>query len=411
MAKKPLLVVFDVEGVIIPAQRYFLEAIKLLGFRKQVDVLYYGATYALGLRSFRSALRHVYHQFQGVNLTDLTHTFDRIPLVPDADKVIRKLRESGITTAFISSSVAGILLERLVSRLGVDYAVGPRLEVLDERLTGMVSGDIIHDDGKAIELRRLLEKLQITPEDCAVVADDRNNLSMFHLGVRSIGFNPDFILTPHCEYVVRGDLKQILPFIDSSIPTERRQPSFGVREAIHIGSFVIPLVCRFLGVNRLLVSSLIVLVSLGYLMSEVTRLRGRSLPPFTIVTRSATVAQERWDYAIAPLLFAIGIVSTLLIFPPNVAFAAVTVATLGDGIAKVVGKRWGRWAIPFNKPKTVEGTLAGLVVSAVAASIYTSPLIALFAATVGMVVEALPSPVNDNLSVPLLAGLATSIVS
>lgn len=132
---------------------------------------------------------------------------------------------------------------------------------------------------------------------------------------------------------------------------------------------------------------------------------------FTTITRNAAVAQEQWDYAVAPLLFAAGIVSTLLLFPSNAAYVGITVATLGDGIAKVVGKRWGRRSIPFNKPKTVEGTLVGFIVSTLAGCMYVSPLVAVFAAAVGMAVEALPSPVNDNLSVPFVVAFATSIAS
>ncbi len=411
MTEKPLLVVFDVEGIIIPGQRYFLETMKLLDFRRRVNILYCGLMYTLGLVSLRTALIRIYHQFKGVYLAEFIETFERIPLIPGVVEVMDHLRGSGIRTAFISSSVADVLLERLARRLEVDYSVGPTLEALEGKLTGKTSGDVMQDEGKALALCKLLQKLKIVSRDCAAVADDWNNVSMFNLGVRSIGFNPDFILTPHCHSVVRGNLTEILPLLDPGIPSKRRGLSIGTREIIHMGSFMIPLLCQFLSIDRLLVSLLIIFVSMGYLVSETSRVRGRSLPLFTAMTRNATVAQEQWDYAIAPLLFAIGVVSTLLIFPPNAAYVGVTVATLGDGVAKVVGKRWGRRTIPFNKPKTFEGTLAGFVVSTLAGCIYTSPPVAVFAAAVGMAVEALPSPVNDNLSVPFAVAFATSIAS
>jgi len=411
MSEKPLLVVFDVEGIIIPGQRYFLETMKLLDFRRRVNILYCGLMYTLGLMSLRTALIHIYHQFKGVYLAEFIETFERIPLIPGAVEVMDRLRGSGIRTAFISSSVADIFLERLACRLKVDHSVGPTLEALEGKLTGKASGDVIQDEGKALALCKLLQKLKIMPRDCTAVADDWNNVSMFNLGVRSIGFNPDFILTPHCHSVIRGNLIEILPFLDPGIQAKRRGRSIGTREIIHTGSFLIPLLCRFLTVDRLLVSLMIISISTGYLASEAARIRGRSLPLFTTITRNAAVAQEQWDYAIAPLLFAIGIVSTLLIFPPNAAYVGVTVATLGDGTAKVVGKRWGRKTIPFNKPKTFEGTLAGFAVSALAGCIYTSPSVAVFAAAVGMAVEVLPSPVNDNLSVPFVVAFATSITS
>lgn len=411
MVEKPLLVVFDVEGIVIPGQRYFLETMKLLDFRRRVNILYCGLLYTLGLTSLRTALIRIYHQFKGVSSVEFTETFERIPLIPGAEEVMNHLRGCGIRTALISSSVADVPLERLARRLEVDYSVGPTLETLQGRLTGKASGDILQDEGKALTLCKLLQKLKIMSKDCAAVADDWNNVSMFKLGVRSIGFNPDFILTSYCHSVVRGSLTEILPFLDPDIPSKRRILSIGTREMVHVGSFMIPLLCRYFSVDRFLVSLMIIFVSMGYLVSEAARMRGRSLPIFTAITRSAAAAQEQWDYAIAPLLFAIGVVSTLLLFPANAAYVGATVATLGDAIAKVVGKTWGRITIPFNKPKTYEGTLAGFVGSALAGCLYVPPPVAVFAAAVGMAVEMLPSPVNDNLSVPLVVAFATSIVS
>jgi dolichol kinase len=129
------------------------------------------------------------------------------------------------------------------------------------------------------------------------------------------------------------------------------------------------------------------------------------------VTKLTATGPERWDYATAPLFLAVGVTLSLVVFPPPSGYVGITVVTLGDGVAKIVGRRWGRTVIPFNKPKTIEGTLAGLIVSAFAASLFTPPPIALLAATLGMLIEALPSPVNDNLSVPLLTGLATIITT
>jgi dolichol kinase len=94
----------------------------------------------------------------------------------------------------------------------------------------------------------------------------------------------------------------------------------------------------------------------------------------------------------------------LAITPPS-GYVGITVLSLGDGTAKIIGRRFGKTIIAFNKPKTIEGTLAGLIVSGLVASLYGSPPRAIIAAGLGMLAEIIPTPINDNLLVPIVASL------
>lgn len=100
------------------------------------------------------------------------------------------------------------------------------------------------------------------------------------------------------------------------------------------------------------------------------------------------------------------------LFAPGVAAAALAMLMVGDGAAAVVGRRFGRTKWP-GSPKSVEGSLAyagtafltGLAVVAWPGSGVGVATVALGAA-VGAAVEAVPIPLNDNVRVPLLSGLA-----
>ncbi len=83
---------------------------------------------------------------------------------------------------------------------------------------------------------------------------------------------------------------------------------------------------------------------------------------------------------------------------------------MGDGFASLCGKKLGRHAVPFNRSKMVEGTFFGLLFAFVGAWLFVGPFKALVAAVIGMLVEALPSPVNDNLTIPLVSALAVLLV-
>ena len=100
------------------------------------------------------------------------------------------------------------------------------------------------------------------------------------------------------------------------------------------------------------------------------------------------------------------------LFPPGVAAAALAMLMVGDGAAAVLGRRYGRTKWP-GSPKSVEGSLAyALTAFAIGLAVVAWPgtsvgvgTVALGAA-VGAAVEALPLPLNDNMRVPFLSGLA-----
>ena len=104
------------------------------------------------------------------------------------------------------------------------------------------------------------------------------------------------------------------------------------------------------------------------------------------------------------------------LFAPGVAAAALAMLMVGDGAAAVVGRRFGRTKWPGSL-KSVEGSLAyavtaflvGLGVVAWPGSGVGLGTVAL-GAVVGAAVEAVPIPLNDNVRVPVLSGLAMSLV-
>ena len=98
-------------------------------------------------------------------------------------------------------------------------------------------------------------------------------------------------------------------------------------------------------------------------------------------------------------------------FERETAAAALMYLIVGDTLAAIVGKAWGRTRI-YGK-KTLEGFLAGLVSSFLAAwalvpGVGPGPLA--IAALAAAIVEVLPIPVDDNFRIPLVAGLVLEFV-
>jgi dolichol kinase len=245
-----------------------------------------------------------------------------------------------------------------------------------------------------------------------MVADDRNNLPMFPLCKQRIGYNPDFVLTVKSDFVTRGSLKEILPPITGENPQLSQtviSKSRSLREAIHTGSFLSTFVCIYLTGNILL-AYLIILLAVLYIMSELARVRGINIPILSTLTWSAANKTELSEFATAPIHFALGIAISLLIFPEPIRYVAITTLTLGDSGAHIFGMKFGKTKLPFNKGKNLEGTIFGFLFAFFGAMIFVDPVRALIAAAVGMLVEGIPNPINDNLTMPLVSGLVLALI-
>ncbi|MFA5364944.1 MAG: HAD-IB family phosphatase [Candidatus Bathyarchaeia archaeon] len=407
------LVVFDVEGILIPKNRYILfELSRKVGFFGFIKILVYGLFYETGLMRLDSALRRLFSLFKDLDLEEFLQIHKNIPLMPGTEQVFQTLNKKGYRTALISSGLPTQVVQDFANRLNADYAVGLELEIENNRLTGKIGGDVINKDGKATVLKRILEKENITPNECAMVADDRNNASMFaYCGLR-IGYNPDFVLTAKSDFVTRGALTDVLPPITGEPPaadhaklTKRK----GLRELIHMGSFLLTFVCIYITGNSLL-AWLIIAVAAVYTVSELARVRGKNIPIVSAITWTAANKTELYEFATAPIHFALGIAVSLLVFPAPIAYAAITVLTLGDGGAHIFGMQFGRTRLPYNKGKNLEGTASGFLLAFLGAMIFIDPTHALIAAAVGMFIESLPLPIYDNLTMPLATGLLLCLV-
>ena len=184
-----------------------------------------------------------------------------------------------------------------------------------------------------------------------------------------------------------------------------------LRKGIHISGFIIPLICVQL-LSTYLVSVGLFLVIIVYAISEVARSHELNFPVFSTVTRKAAKSIFEVKYfATAPLAFTLGITLSLLFFPPSIAYTSITVLTLGDSFANIFGKVFGKTPLPFNRKKTFEGTICGFVCAFFGSILFVCPLKALVAVTVGMLVESLPLKIDDNLAIPLSAGIVLLFIS
>lgn len=405
------LIVFDVEGVLLPKRRYIIfEATRRLGLLKFLKIVFSGLLYEIGLSSLEATLKRIFKCFKGYTIEELRYYYQKVPLLPDSRKVLEFLHKKEWKIALISSGLPDIFIQELASKLKADFAFGLELKTVNGRFTGEIEGDVIKKNGKAIVLEEILRR--VPTQNCILIADDRNNLPMFKYANLKIGYNPDFMLAAKSDHVVTGRLDGILPLITQ---TKTKKPKRTLsrnqilRETIHVTGFAVPFICTYL-LNRYLVALLILAVMLLYSVSEVARILGVTIPLFTSITSQAAVKLEQYEFAAAPIFYALGIMLSLLIFRPSIGYASIAILTLGDGFAALFGGKSGKTLFPFNKAKCVEGSLFGFIIAFLGALFFVDPTSALVGATIGMLIECLPLPISDNLTIPLVSGVALSVL-
>jgi len=377
-------------------------------------MLWTGLLYETGLIPLESALTKIFKQLRGLTVEDMFQLYKKVPLIPGVREVFEKLTKEGYKTALISSGLPQLFVEHLANELGADYAVGLNLDADKGRLTGRIGGGVIQPNGKALVLEKIMKKEGLTPKQCALVADDRNNLPMFKLCSLKIGYNPDFVLSAKSDVVVKGDFDEVLPPLKattSKLNASAISKRDIIRETIHISGFLVPFFSAYMALGHFLVAFLIFIVTSLYLMSELARMLGYNVPVASTITWNAAITPEIYEFVTSPIFFAVGIMLALIIFPIPVGYASIAIFTLGDSIATLFGKKLGRHVFPYNKGKKIEGTLFGFLFAWLGATLFiVNPLKALVGATSGMFVETLPTPVSDNLTIPLISGLTLLII-
>lgn len=113
-------------------------------------------------------------------------------------------------------------------------------------------------------------------------------------------------------------------------------------------------------------------------------------------------------------LFA-GVLLSLKLFPPDIAYASIIILSLGDSISHLVGTRIGKVKHPLSDVKLLEGTLVGTLFAFIGALFFVPLLEALLASIGAMTAEVVEFEMNkrvvdDNIIVPLVAGTIMLLV-
>lgn len=125
--------------------------------------------------------------------------------------------------------------------------------------------------------------------------------------------------------------------------------------------------------------------------------------PFNFFCTIFLCEDEKNNYG-TYLHFAIGLMFASFTSPPMVLFSILAMCSISDLMTSQIGIRFGKTHIKWNKSKTWEGALAGIISSFILCFIFVGLVWALIFTTIFFVFDVLtmkPLKISDNLIVPI----------
>ncbi|MDI9333432.1 MAG: phosphoserine phosphatase SerB [Cytophagales bacterium] len=145
------------------------------------------------LTNFKDSLRRRLELLKGVPASALEDVYaKRLHINPGVEKTITAFKAAGIKLLLVSGGFT-FFSDRVVKRLGFDYARANVLEIEDGLLTGRVIqqtwGDIVDGEEKKKMLLETAKQLGLQPHQLIAVGDGANDLPMMSVAGLSVAYH------------------------------------------------------------------------------------------------------------------------------------------------------------------------------------------------------------------------------
>lgn len=178
------LVVFDMDSTLIDAE-VIDELAKEAGVGEQVSEITEAAM--RGELDFKESFAKRVALLKGLDESVLERVAARLRLTEGAEALISTLKQLGYKTAIISGGFE-YFGRHIQQKLGIDYVYANQLEIVDGKVTGNVSGEVVDGQRKAQLLREIAASENIDLEQVIAVGDGANDLPMLSIAGLGIAF-------------------------------------------------------------------------------------------------------------------------------------------------------------------------------------------------------------------------------
>lgn len=167
----------------------------------------------LGEIDFAESLRARVRTLAGLPQSVFADVGRQIRVTTGVPELITGLHRHGCTVGVVSGGFHE-LLDPLAADLGLDQWRANRLEVIDGRLSGKVSGPIVDAEAKAAALRDWAALYDVPLSRTIAIGDGANDLRMMQAAGLAIAFNAKPLVRSRADLAIDiPDLSQVLPVL------------------------------------------------------------------------------------------------------------------------------------------------------------------------------------------------------
>ncbi|TWU51910.1 phosphoserine phosphatase SerB [Rubripirellula reticaptiva] len=190
------VVAFDMDSTLLQAE-VIDELAKEAGVGDEVIAITEAAM--RGEIDFDESLRQRVSKLAGLSESVLPIIAERLELTEGAERLLTSLRRFGYRTAILSGGFS-YFGEYLKKRLKIDYVYANELEIVDGKLTGRVTGEIVNAQRKAELLQSLADAEGVDRKQLIAIGDGANDLPMLARAGLGIAFHAKPIVRQSAEH-------------------------------------------------------------------------------------------------------------------------------------------------------------------------------------------------------------------
>ncbi|KOG52500.1 phosphoserine phosphatase [Streptomyces griseoflavus] len=199
------LVVMDVDSTLIQD-----EVIELFAAHAGCEAEVAAVTTAAmrGELDFEESLHARVALLKGLDASVVDLVRKEVRLTPGARTLVRTLKHLGYQVGVVSGGFTQVT-DALQEELGLDFASANTLEIVDGKLTGKVTGEIVDRAGKARLLRRFAQEAGVPLAQTVAIGDGANDLDMLNAAGLGVAFNAKPLVRQAAHTAVN------VPFLDT----------------------------------------------------------------------------------------------------------------------------------------------------------------------------------------------------
>ena len=205
------LILFDVDSTLINEEVIDLIAAHA-NVQREVSAITERAM--AGELNFEESLRARVSLLAGLRVSVLENVAEEITLTNGAPELIAQLQADGHIVAVVSGGFTDVIAP-LMQKLNINQYKANQLEVIDEKLTGRVSGEIVGRATKAEFLREIANNEKIDLTQTIAIGDGANDLDMISAAGIGIAFCAKQVLQDAADVSInKRDLRLVLKYLD-----------------------------------------------------------------------------------------------------------------------------------------------------------------------------------------------------